>query len=310
MISDVTGRTFEWDALNRCTAINNGTHRTEIAYDGFSRETMRVEKDSGIASGTMQFVWDGLRRCEARDGNNDITKLYFNHGFQTSGSNFYYTKDHLGSIRELLDSNNNVAARYDYDSHGQMVKVSGNVDSDFGYTGYFISTQYPDLAFAPFRIYNPGLGRFISRDPIAERGGLNLYGYVSNNPINRRDPLGLQSARASLTAQQDADIFYGGDMDARNADLQSKQQTMDAARDMYTDALITGPLTGPAAGLSPWSEMSAWLKAGINFVGNLFKGKCPTDAAKDTAVDAAKDAAKDKAWDMGKNAVNNLSPNK
>lgn len=42
-----------------------------------------------------------------------------------------------------------------------------------------------------FRYYNPNTGRWINRDPIAERGGLNLYGLVGNSAINRYDYLGL-----------------------------------------------------------------------------------------------------------------------
>jgi hypothetical protein len=44
---------------------------------------------------------------------------------------------------------------------------------------------------ARFRAYDPVMGRWLSRDPIGEEGGLNLYGYVGNNPINYMDPLGL-----------------------------------------------------------------------------------------------------------------------
>lgn len=42
--------------------------------------------------------------------------------------------------------------------------------------------------------YSSTLGRWISRDPIEEQGGLNLYAYVVNNPIAFADPLGLDGS--------------------------------------------------------------------------------------------------------------------
>jgi hypothetical protein len=42
--------------------------------------------------------------------------------------------------------------------------------------------------------YNPGTGRWLNRDPIEERGEVNMYGFVGNSPDQRVDPLGLQSA--------------------------------------------------------------------------------------------------------------------
>jgi hypothetical protein len=39
--------------------------------------------------------------------------------------------------------------------------------------------------------YNPSTGRWLNRDPIGERGGINLYGCVGNNSVNRFDPIGL-----------------------------------------------------------------------------------------------------------------------
>jgi RHS repeat-associated protein len=184
-------KTYEWDAANRCTATNQGAHRTEFTYDGASRRVKIVEKDNGSVTGTKQFVWCGSEMCEERDGSNLVTKRYYPVGTQVAGVAYFYTRDHLGSIRELADSNGVVRARYDYDPYGIRTKLSGDLDADFGFTGYYVDSQYPDLTFPTLRIYSANSGRFLSRDPIEEKGGLNLYGYVGNNPSRNVDPLGL-----------------------------------------------------------------------------------------------------------------------
>lgn len=184
-------KTYERDAANRCTAIDQGTHRTEMTYDGYSRESKRIEKENGTVIGTKQFIWDGWRRSEERDANNQVVKDFYVQGEQVGGTVYFYGHDHLGSIRELTDSAGAVHARYDYDPYGGRTKLSGDLDAGFGFTGHYVSNQYSDLAFAPLRIYTSNLGRWTSRDPIEENGGLNLYGYVDNNPLNGADPLGL-----------------------------------------------------------------------------------------------------------------------
>jgi RHS repeat-associated protein len=49
------------------------------------------------------------------------------------------------------------------------------------------------LYLTKYRAYEPQSGRWLSRDPIEEEGGINLYTYVKGNPITYTDPLGLQS---------------------------------------------------------------------------------------------------------------------
>jgi RHS repeat-associated protein len=191
LVSDGT-KTYEWDAVNRLTAVSSGTHRSEFTYNGLSQRVTIVEKDNGAVTSTKNLVWVGSEICEERDASNNITKRYYPQGMQISSTSYYYTRDHLGSIRELTDSSGAVQSRYDYDSYGRRTKLSGSLDADFGFTGHYYH-QPSGLHLALYRAYDADLGRWISRDPIAEAGGINLYGYVLNNPIWAIDPLGLDA---------------------------------------------------------------------------------------------------------------------
>lgn len=68
-----------------------------------------------------------------------------------------------------------------------------NVAADFQYAGYYLHSS-SGLSFTDTRAYNTRFGRFINRDPIAESGGINLYGYVGNMPVAMSDPTGLDPA--------------------------------------------------------------------------------------------------------------------
>jgi RHS repeat-associated protein len=64
-------------------------------------------------------------------------------------------------------------------------------DADLGFAGYYVNTN-GGLYLTLFRAYDAASGRWINQDPIKERGGLNLYAFVHNNPVNKRDRFGLE----------------------------------------------------------------------------------------------------------------------
>jgi RHS repeat-associated protein len=197
-------RTNEWDALDRLVAINAGNQRTEFTYDGLSR-IVRIRKlVNGFEVSLRRFVWCGNRICEERDALGTLTKRFFPQGVKLEAGlatgAFFYTSDHLGSIRELTDAGGNVRARYAYDPSGRRIKVAGDLDADFGFAGMFFSAE-ANLSLTRFRSYDAELGRWLSRDPLpnAELAeGPNLYSYAANNPINLSDPLGLQTGGGEM----------------------------------------------------------------------------------------------------------------
>jgi RHS repeat-associated protein len=83
-----------------------------------------------------------------------------------------------------------VVARYDYDPYGRSTTVLGATPTDFNFTGLYRHSK-SNLDSAVYRACDPDLGRWLSRDPTAERGGINLYSYGSNNPANLTDQFGL-----------------------------------------------------------------------------------------------------------------------
>lgn len=109
-----------------------------------------------------------------------------------TGTSYFYTFDHLGSIREVLNSTGStIVARYDYDPNGNVTLVQGTNLADFQFCGYY-EHQASGLNLTMFRAYDPTSARWLSRDPIAESGGINLYQYGGNDPVLNCDDFGLR----------------------------------------------------------------------------------------------------------------------
>jgi RHS repeat-associated protein len=188
-------------SLRQTLAIAAGTHTlnflaTQATSVNSDLQQLRVTL-LGPSTNTKTFVWSGNTIAEERDASGEsVLKRFFAEGEERTGERggglFYYTRDHLGSVREVTDASGVLQAQYDYDAWGNQVVVTGNMSFDFGYTGHYRHTA-SNLYLTLYRAYDPTFARWINRDPIAEEGGLNLYGYVSNDPINNTDSSGLEA---------------------------------------------------------------------------------------------------------------------
>jgi len=114
-----------------------------------------------------------------------------------------YTGTNAGTYSPAYDGNGNIVAyinaengtivaEYEYGPFGELIRASGKMAKEFN---ILFSTKYYDwetgLYYYGYRYYSPIIGRWLSSDPIGENGGVNLYGFVGNNPIRRADRIGL-----------------------------------------------------------------------------------------------------------------------
>jgi RHS repeat-associated protein len=160
------------------------------------------------------YIYDGYRVIQERDSNN-VPVVSYTRGTDLSGtlegaggiggllgrssgysggnwtSHAYYHADGNGNITYLVDGSQNLAASYRYDPFGNTVSSSGTLANANVYR--FSSKEIhanSGMYYFLYRFYDPNLQRWVNRDPVAEAGGINLYGFLGNSPIDYSDPFG------------------------------------------------------------------------------------------------------------------------
>ncbi|MVA82646.1 peptidase C39 [Agrobacterium vitis] len=190
-------RSYAWDAENRLISITYSSESgkaTNFAYDGIGRRIGIISTPAGGGTATTRnFVWCGNQICQARDASYALTRQYFEEGEYLAGSTpkpYFYGIDQIGSVRRVFTSTSSAPA-YAYDPYGVPLQTTTPV-TDFGYAGMFANPE-SGLNLTWYRAYDPGIGRWISRDPageVTDQAG-NLYAYVDDVPIQYVDPKGL-----------------------------------------------------------------------------------------------------------------------
>ncbi len=103
-----------------------------------------------------------------------------------------------------------LTARYEYDPFGNELRRSGTHAEN---NPWRFSTKWTDresgLSYYGYRFYDPVRGRWLNRDPIGEEGGLNLYGFVTNDPFNQWDYLGMKKCGLKVKVDRKFDTRLG-----------------------------------------------------------------------------------------------------
>jgi RHS repeat-associated protein len=192
--------TFTWNEENQLIQVSLPDSLTvNYKYDGLGR---RIQSTSSSGA-SQRYVYDGQEVLLDLNADWSVATTYLNdlevddHLRQTSttGGIAYYLADHIGSTAGLTDPTGNILEQMSYDSFGGSI---ASTRTRYDFTGRERDSE-TGLIYYRARWYDSSQGRFISEDPEGLAGGLNLYVYAENNPIDSSDPFGLKPLSRSRT---------------------------------------------------------------------------------------------------------------
>jgi RHS repeat-associated protein len=227
---------YEFDDENQLVSVTQGSdRRTTFVYDGKRRRRVTQEKTKGssgqwVLASETRYVYDGMRVIQERNINGVPTVAY-TRGPDLSGTlegaggiggllarsewdgsagsrHAFYHSDGVGNVTALAVPNGNaiaLAGSYRYDPFGRLIGTPTGLAA-INTQRYSSKDWHNPSGFYYFgyRFYDPATQRWLNRDPIGEEGGVNLYGYVGNDPIDLIDPFGLAEGDYKSTAINNA----------------------------------------------------------------------------------------------------------
>ncbi len=231
---------YQYDAEDRLTRIVASVSTAaskDILYDYLGRRVEEKDYAGSTLVKWRRFIWDGWALIAEVDVNVSTqaksVSQTFTWGPDVSGSiqgagnigglllvdkssteQFVAGDDGRGNVTTLLDAlatspsaTVNLKAGVEYGPFGEIHRNTGDLSllpfrfqSKWALGRFWQGTVPPEHLDFGRRAYSPRFGRFLSRDPVGESAGANLYHYCSNDPVNWIDPLGLSGSFAEHPA--------------------------------------------------------------------------------------------------------------
>jgi RHS repeat-associated protein len=246
---------YTWDGENRLTGQETivtvptaAKRKLEYAYDAESRRIQKkvfgwdgnvwaLEKDHRYlydgwnmvaeldATNTMmrKFVW-GLDLSRTPQGAGGVGGLF---AIQGGAESHLPCFDGNGNVMALVKaSDQSISGRYEYGPFGESLVVEeAGVSNPFRFSTKFHDKE-TGLYYYGYRYYNPTTGRWPSRDPIEEKGGIGLYKFEANDGLGKWDRLGLDPMDSGLTFPPDQ-LIGPNLLDHLNTDKNNKSAIAD-----------------------------------------------------------------------------------
>jgi RHS repeat-associated protein len=178
---------YDYDALGRRVARRTGERTTRYVYTG---PVLVGEQDTG----GVQRQFAGIE--------------WYTLAEWRSGDRRFVVPDQTNTVREVLNAGGKVVWSGRFEAYGRVVREEGEQVDRQRFPGQFSDLQ-TGLVYNIYRDYDPGLGAYVSPDPLGLGGGSDHYGYP-RNPFLLFDPFGLRCPAHAEAAERNMGAYMNG----------------------------------------------------------------------------------------------------